>query len=1423
MTYNLFSSHTDFLRTDNPLLRLYYRLGDSPPPSPTVHPWGSSGSGMMTDDSANKYHLTDGGMIGGTDITIVSGLVPYSPGGGSGLRYNLTGTVSKRIFLNIQDMVLSAGALTATRFNRPSGWSITGWTSIVATTGSVNAHIINMSSNPSAMANGESFALVLDMGTAPIGHLKFAAQMDDTTTFILRANRYPLPATGSGIFWAVVYENTSTLGTAAGSGIFKIYIGDCRSSGVTEAATQVISNRANVMMEQVENTTEPLTLGLRSTQAATAAFIPDGSILDDISMWQYALTVPQLEHIKNSGITVVSDSMPVGNEGTPVRPGTNDLKTYWTFDNNNNAIVLGENSAPSTSGRYDMHINAADVTPVPGVRGGSGIKINNNDNPPGQGVTLYRNSGFPELFPSDPFGSFTWIGWVKHNTAFHNFSFGWNRNDVIGATDPKQRMGHGRRNTEPSVGGGLIQFDASGQVENVTTENMTQGSNLRPPLGAWTLLAAVWDNTNRLCYSVINANKILGFQHGPPSGFSRSRFDVSSPDADAKWTLLPHVASANLDFDDWAIYNRVLTFPEMSGYALFGIATGEVESEFNTSDPRILGYWPLSSSGSYGLNGFRFEDSSFYLHHLIGIQGEFATTTAIQDTETAALKLLSSGSLLHLNQANHGANLDFSQREVWASGFTAGLWINIPPGININEQDIHLMGAYGNSSDGDDSPWQLAIIDGKVAARVYLNGATSSIISDTDFSFGEDVFLAVSMRPSGNNTSIHLYSGMLDITVSEIYSNSVLGRDFIPVTTSGFSLFNIPNYTLSIGTNIGCPSGTVCQAPFVMADFITESGLDNIREAGMTKSTISAATVSSTDPSNISHWKFDFNSELISDAGQDQYYLAKLGTDTYILASGIHASGIRVSTQSWFQTQPGNNSRLNIGSGSFTVLGWLKLEDLPDLTPKYIFSKGITGPSGYECTINDTTSLITFAGSGHAASGNNSPLDIDSFNHIAIVYDVENRQNRVIINARYAGTTFDGVPFIAANSSGFALGGRSLGDGVVDPDFGGGALSGLLDDWLVFNRALTLPEISGIARDSYNFSTGANQDAGYVGGWLEGVAGTAVSGLIGAWLHGFNTDYAIQGGWLSGINGEVTHIGGWLHGLAQFSGLQGAWLHGMGQASGLIGAYLQGYDFGSGLIGSYLIGAREASAEFDITFTFEILSAKDFDAKLVVEHSNTKDFDARISILQITFPPACVVVSPTSGLIQAVPYTLTLQVSGEAYQGKIIEASYITWSDFTENSLANLVAGNNISGLYEASHTYITPGLYTPCINFIDSFGYRTSCIYQLLVLPSGVPSGIFIPSLPSLQIITSEEQGVTILETTFTTLASGAAILMDSFDFSDGQSTLNNSTERPENGIYTSVGLPHSFPIPGDYHPVWSCSGVSGIMTTSTHNTFNF
>jgi len=441
-----------------------------------------------------------------------------------------------------------------------------------------------MSSNPSAPANGEAFAVVLDMGTAPIGHLKLAVQMDDTSTFILRASQYPLPSNGSGIFWAVVYENNSTLATAAGSGIFKMYLGDCRSSGVTEVATQVITTRANTNMEQFEDVDKPLTFGFRATNnASTAAFIPSGSIIDDVSIWHTALKVPQLEYLKNSGIAIVSDSAPVDGSLVPQNVDETDLVANWTFNNNDNADNIGINSAPATLGRLNFGVTAAGVTPVPGVHGGSGVKINVTSAMPSGALTLYRNSGMIDLFPHDVNGNWTWLGWVKQNGAFNSWTVGWTRTTLVNGTAPSARMGAGRNDANAAIGGGLIRFDASGQVQDVTTENMTEANNLRPPLGVWSFYAFVWDNTNRMYYVVKDAQQIIGFQHGPPSGISRARFDVDSPDTDTNFTLLPRGAGTKPDFDDWAIYNRVLTFAEMSGYALNGVTSNGGDDIFVSS------------------------------------------------------------------------------------------------------------------------------------------------------------------------------------------------------------------------------------------------------------------------------------------------------------------------------------------------------------------------------------------------------------------------------------------------------------------------------------------------------------------------------------------------------------------------------------------------------------------------------------------------------------------------------------------------------------------------------------------------------------------------------------------------------------------------------------------------------------------------
>jgi len=1438
-----YSVHTDnasLLRTDNPFLVGYWRMGDSLPPEPSLQPVGVNGSGWLTDDSLYRKHLTTKS-ITTSDFDIVTGLTPY--GSNSGLKLQISSSpTNKRIFLPASDVALNRGQLVPSEFNKPSGFTITGWVSVPVATGHRDGHIINMVENPEAMGGGDVFSIAWDGNTASAGHVKFSMRTEAGSNNLIRADQFPT-IINSGLFFAARYRNFAPLAPGGESGIMELFVGS-HSSGLVLADSQIITSATSVGIAKPSDTEKPLSFGIKAHHDAsfinTGAFLPDGAIIDDISFWYMGLSYNQMSHIKESGITVVDRDI------QPIPPSNSGLLAYWRFDNNDSADVVGINSNPIYGDRFNLKLSTpGDITPVAGINvdgiPGSGVQINTNSTDFDRSLYLPRNSGFPDMFPAKDRGDFTLIGWHKFASAnFKSWIAEWVHEDLIAGSRPNQIMaGQGTFLNNSLFGQGLSEFDASGEIHDVTITSDVLGATADiPKQNEWNLYAGVWDNTNGIMYVVKNARKIIGILEISPSGSNRDRFDVNTPEVKVSFKFLKLINDPqDVIFDEWAMFNRVLSLPEMSGYALSGVQVAAVPSAattplFDSPDPRLLGYYGFSVSGSFGNNSPRFEDESYYRHHLDEIVGDFTITNPLEDNfgagESGSLQILSSGSYLNLAREKLGANFDFSQRELWTKGWSAGMWVNVPSGgtLNFNEHDLFFMGSW-NTSGFNQRSWAIATSGGKLSARVSMDSNHYAFVSPSSLSLDVPIFIAMSAIKSEveNGTLIKLHTGISGVTsVSTVASGIVPSFDFDESSDSGLCIFAIPEYANLDGNGsnfAGCPSGTTIQSAFIFAEDIDISGITNIRNAAINKIALIPATVSSTDSNNVSHWKLDFIENTIRDYGKEQNHLTIQGSQNILASSGIHNSGLQIDDFTWLQTEIGKAPvRLDLGSGtsSFTILGWAAIFEDPVDTDKIILAKGGLDGSGYRfLSSND---ILQFASDKHTGSGNNSPVQLGSgtdtvFNHLAFIYNRTLDQTTTVVNGRYAGSTFNILSGITTTTSGFALGGNSIAPGVVDP-FGGGAnTSGLFDDFMIFDRELTLAEISGLARDSYNYVESEGSSSTLVGAYLAGLATESISDLVGGFIHGLGSEFEIAGGYVSGVQGQLDHIGGFVHGKLISSGIAGAWTHGMDQVSGLLGAYMRGKDIGSGIIGSYILGGCEDSAEFDITFTFTILAAKDFDARVGVELTSSKDFDARIAVIQITQPPLCSIVSPTSGLvIDGVPYTLTLQASGIAQNDKKISHVRFTWSDFTPANSGTLISGLSNSGVFEASHTYWTPGFFTPKIEIIDEFGYRTSCCYQLMIAPTGMASGTFAALLPQLELLVNDSDGGTQHDVDFTTLASGAPIVMDELDFADGQTTLVNSTEMPSLGPYSGIVRQHTYTMPGNFCAVWATSGTEGIMT---------
>ena len=775
-----------------------------------------------------------------------------------------------------------------------------------------------------------------------------------------------------------------------------------------------------------------------------------------------------------------------------------------------------------------------------------------------------------------------------------------------------------------------------------------------------------------------------------------------------------------------------------------------------------------------------------------------------------------------------------------------GSWVFLPSG-DIETQgngssglfgDHHLMGAWGQSA-GDRS-WQLGIRDNKPYFAMTPSGsAVAELVADGDAPFEEEFFIFAQVFPSGGFMAAEIYVGTDPTTIEDF---ALVARDtaFVGTTVanlqnvgpSGFSLFNVPE------RQQGFPSGTRMQGPFVYAGSFNDdvgslitSNIGQVKRAGVDDTVLASGGVTVTDPANVSHWRFDTAGAKVEDVGREQNFLRLINTDGNKIGiePAIHGGGVIIRQPEYLDTLPDNaqTRRLDLGSGntSWTLLSWV----IPPLTAatdtlNVIAAKG-AATSGVQIFTPQNSQNLNANASGATTAAQNGQLAPGQFNHIAVVFDRDNNEFTTIINGRYAGPAFDQLVEVPVNNSGFTVGGR--GDQELNALFGGPGFSGQIDDMMVFERALTLPEISGLAANSYNHVQAIGSEDALMGGYISGLAQFVVSGLIGAFMHGQAQDLELFGGYVSGVSGLCQPYGGFIHGRAFVSGQIGAFMHGADQISGVFGHFIHGIDTISGLFGSYTFGACEGLDEFDCTLNFSIVTVKDFDARLGVEKTQLIDFDARLGVIHITQPPGCTIELPLVGtIVSGVPFTLTVQGSGFAFENKTIEMVRFTFADFKDAETGTLVGGSSNSGLFQAIRGYDTPGLYNVKIEILDSFGYRSSCVQPFLLVPSGVESGVYLNSLPGIELSANLKTGSTIQRVEFQHAISGLDTIsgvLEYTDFADQQESLVTSLEMPSGTQFLAGTRTHDYTMPGRYAPVWAASGDWGIVSDTIADGIDF
>lgn len=1471
MAWTPHASDAEYWTSNNPFIIAWYRFGDDDPNAVARKVSDDSGnrsyaSGLLVDSGPRKLHLHYKG-VSDSFLKPSSGIAPWSSSGvifGSQPSTTWVETTHINGIFHNPETYHETRTTTAVnkgldpvsfgRETQPSGFTAMGWVRTPST--AVNTTLFRTifgNTRAGDLSNG-TFTIIYRPSDrniiagfkihadASVPTVASAGDTSDDESFFLAVQMHRELAIPGG--W---------VNGAGGSGLLKLYIGTV-DSPLTLVATTAF-NRSETRLD-TPSSQNILTFGQDCDifiGGTSDRHLPPSSILDEWVLVNDGLMSEQrMAHYMNSGIQYVSEDDPCSPDFVPLAPGTDDLVAYWSFDDQ-----TGENTAPATEDlNLDFVMNPSlgnNITPVPGVHGGSGISpggalasdnvLSDITNAREAFPHIPRNSGLNQIFPDVHVSDqWTWIGWMRSRVDGSNHyggTLGWfveagsDFNTAIGIGDWNNQ----NANTGADDRGRGLEWSASGIQNSFNsgpdgTTGDDGGNEIGVLGGIWQLWAFVFDFRHGVLYSVRDAKhtRIESTRLSSVSGFNKDLIDLDGA------FVLASIANSNNDqlaeFDDWAIYNRALSIPEMSGYAVSGISTFTPVSPLSVSFKQSMAYWPLDGSGTYDpdvLAGTRFEDAGWYRHHLTNVSGAFSQATALNTyLGDNSVQLDTSGSMLSLERVFTGANLDFSTDQTMSSsGFSAGMWAYVPSG-DISTQGNGSSGLFGEhilmgnwSQDSDERSWYLGINNNLPEAHIVLANLTdNAITSNVEIPFNTPFFLGLDVQPSGATLNGRLWYALsgLNPTITQIGETSFgSSTDLLnPTSASGFSLFNGPNL------NYGFPQTTRGQGAFVYNGALTERVWAFVKQAGIDQLSIVEDDVSTSDPDNISHWKLDRQGTRFVDFGKEQNFLFPINQDGHLpgTIAGIHSSGVVIRQPEYYDTLAGNpnSNRLDLGSGSdsWTFLGWVYPPNVTNQDRHYIMAKS-DGASGVQLYTPDDSLQLTTNASGATSLSQNGNLAPDDWNHIAVVYDRDNDEFTTIINGRYAGPGFLDLPEIPVNNSGLALGGR--GDQLFDALAGGSAFSGYMDDVMLFSRALTLPEISGLAANSYGYNEGLTEfTGGPIGIYMSGIIIDFVSGLIGSFVHGQAQDLELIAGYVSGVSGVFDHIGGFMHGKASVSGQLGSFLHGAGQQSGIFGQFVHGFDRVSGFIGSYSMGACADSSEFDIVLDFRVVSFDEFDARLGVEKTKLLDFDARLGIIRITEPPDCTLELPLVGtIVSGLPYELTVTGSGIARNDKKVSMVRFTFADFKGAESGTLIDGVPNSGLYSATRVFDTPGWYNVKIEVLDSYGYRTSCVRPFLLNPSGTPSGTFINSLPGISLSGTPILGSAIQAISFTHSLSGldtTSGLLEYTDFANQQESLVNSLEMPSGTQFVNFVRRHDYTMPGRFSPVWSVSGEFGIVS---------
>jgi len=1489
----------NYWRSDNPCLVLLHLMGDDEPPPPTaasLGPWST----FRKDSGPMKLHVTDGTNPDAasfeTNIGVATtGLAPsqnFGDGTGhpttsdSGLIFNgsswVAGAHAEGFGVNFGDYLMerenatSNGGMGTWSFSNPSGLTICGWCNFAKTSTNTSTYrrIVGVRSIEGSTNGGWSVSIrPNDMSLRWEFVIAGGTRLRAVTT-IGNANN---PVPDEPFFFACQIsrdrENEQGTGYTScnASGVMSIWIGTPQSGLIhTTRGSFAHSNVCGWGPLRADYISYGGT-GNGVNGISSSEHLSPNSVIDSIAVINDAPSTSGLEVLRLNGWNHVPATSDVEHSSfVPVLPGTEDLVGYWdwidefTSQGEDSFVLL--NKAPTTSGilpidfiapggaSFGATFSTADNTADPVVPFTNKSMIPNetttvggqisNVNDTGIGVLIPAGSGINHLFPSTNPGKegWTWIYWAQNAVEI-----GW-QHKTLTQNNTKFVENYGDASNFENPGSYNVNFRGSGIIKEgimYTPAATTNNRNLRKvATDEWHLRAIVWQTDATMVYSYWDGNSLefASQRAHPSSGFSKEGH-VEDPDASV--FRIRNATPGSVTTSQWgpvAVYNRILSVAEMSGWALSGVSTVPFVSPIGTNFKQTLGYWPLDEFTVYHptiVSGVRLNDESWYRHHLTNVSGQFSFDADPLNSRIAnnALQVDTSGAMVSLERIFTGSNLDMSNtRVVGSSGFSMGCWMHLPSG-DLETQGNGSSGLFGDhmfmgcwDQEVDSRSWFLGMVDNKIRGRVVLDdGTVRNFSTNLTPRFNDKFFVGMDVQPSGSvlNGRMFYAEEFADDEFLAIHDSTFGNSTDVlqSVGASGFSILNAPNL------QFGFPSGTRMNNPFVYAGAPIVSDWIGIKQAGINEVTLGSGAVSVTDPENISHWKFDDQASRFVDFGKEQNFLFPINQDGNKIGviGAIHSSGVVIRRPEYYDTLANNpqSRRLDLGSGnqSWTFLSWVFPPTISNSDRHYIMAKS-DGMSGIQVYTPPDSLNPTTNASGIISASENGSLAPGQWNHLAVVFDRNNNEFTTIVNGRYAGTTFDTLVEVPVNNSGMAFGGRGDQQLVALP--GGSAFSGYLDDPMLFSRALTLPEVSGLAANSYSYNDGYTEfTGGPVGGYISGLPQFIISGLIGSFLHGSAQDVELIGGYVSGVEGLCIPYGGFIHGKAFTSGHIGAFLHGSKEASGVFGHFIHGIDSVSGFIGHYAFGACESNGEFDVILNFSVITNKSFDARLGVEKTQFIDFDAKLGVIRITQPPSCTFEAPLTGeLGSGTPFVLTVSGSGIAQDNKDIIGTRFTFADFKDAEKGTLVGGVANSGLYQAQREFDTAGWFTLKIEVIDSFGYRASCCRPFLLVPSGSTSGAFINSLPGVSIESSTNTGSAINTVSFTHSLSGldtTSGLLSYTDYSDQQESLVDSLEMPVGTQFVDFVRRHDYTMPGFYCPIFVVSGEFGIVSDTVANGIDY